>query len=102
MEPKILLLEYYFNGSLDNALLKDFEKHGGDEGAEFPILRRLAFIVQLCKAVSHLEKHNIAHRDLASRNLLLSDERQRVVLCDFSLARRIDLVDSEKNVTFTP
>jgi len=101
MNPKIILMEYYKNGSLDKALLEDYNQHGGDDGAEFPILSRLQFISQLCCAVTHLHKHNIVHRDLASRNLLLSDDRKRVALADFGLARRINMIHSNENVTRT-
>jgi len=101
-EPKIILMEYYKNGSLDNALWEDYNQHVGDNGAEFPILTRLQFIVQLCRAVEHLHKHAIVHRDLASRNLLLSDDRKKVALADFGLARRINLIHREKNQTDTP
>jgi len=101
MEPKVILMEYHKNGSLDNALVKDFNKNGGGEEAEFPFNIRLWFILQLCHAVLDLHKMNIVHRDLAVRNLLLSDDRKRVVLSDFSLARRVDTKNLVNNRTYT-
>jgi serine/threonine protein kinase len=101
MVPKIILMEYYSNGSLDHVLFDDYNLHGGDDGAEFPIIIRLRFILQLCNAVCHLHRHNIVHRDIATRNLLLSDNRDKVVLSNFSLARKADDVFGEGNVTYT-
>jgi len=101
MEPKVILMEYHKNGSLDNALVKDFNKNGGGEEAEFPFVLRLRFILQLCYAVLDLHKMNIVHRDLAVRNLLLSDDRKRVVLSDFSLARMVDTETMVNNRTYT-
>lgn len=97
----MILMEYYKNGSLDKALLEDYDQHGGDDGAEFTILTCLQFILQLCHAVKHLQKHRIVHRDLASRNLLLSDDRKKVALADFGLARGIKIIHTYENRTDT-
>ena len=51
--------------------------------------------------VEHLQKLNIVHRDLATRNVLLSDDRQNVVLTDFGLARTVDMIESDRNLTDT-
>jgi len=99
LEPKVILMEYYRNGSLENALWEDYNQHGGGDGAEFTLLICLQFIVQLCNAVKHLQKHNIVHRDLASRNLLLSDNRQKVALADFGLARSINMTHIDESYT---
>merc|ERR1719285_259145 len=100
MHPRVILMEYYKNGSLDLALLEDHKQHVNAEG-EFTILLRLQFIFQLCKAVTHLHRNHIVHRDLASRNLLLSNDRKSVVLADFSLARSVDLTNANSNSTYT-
>ena len=100
MKPNIILLEYYRNGSLDEVLIQDYEHYRGNDGTKFPILLRLKFMLQLCHAVKHLQKHKIVHRDLASRNLLLSDDCDRVVLIDFGLARKINLGREVQNETY--
>merc|ERR1719285_880009 len=41
----------------------------------------------MCKAVTVLHERNICHRDIAMRNLILSDDKQHVLLSDFSLSR---------------
>jgi len=101
MQPKVILMEFYRNGSLAVALENDYNQNNVDVGSEFPILCRLQFNLQLCGAVRHLHKIGIVHRDLASRNILLSDDRKRVMLADFGLARRANMIRSEWNLTDT-
>jgi len=101
LKPKVILMEYYKNGSLDQALLKDYHQHVGEVGGEFPILCCLRFVLQLTNAVTHLQKNNIVHRDLASRNLLLSDDRKSILLADFGLARITNINYVDQNVTDT-
>lgn len=85
--PKCLVLGYYVNGSLDIALREDtFNLKTGKE-TEFPFLRRLGYISDLSKAVNYLHRKNICHRDIAMRNLLLSDDKEHAILTDFSLSR---------------
>jgi len=87
--PKCLVFEYHENGSLDQAFKKDnFNVTRGKE-TEFPFLRRLGYILDMCKAVHQLHRENICHRDIAMRNLLLSDNKKHVLLTDFSLSRTI-------------
>jgi len=85
--PKCLVLEFHVNGSLDEALREDNVKVKQGKVTEFPFLRRLGYILDVCKAVNQLHRENICHRDIAMRNLLLSDDKEHVVLTDFSLSR---------------
>jgi len=85
--PKCLVLEFYENGSLDKALRKDNLNVERGMETEFPFLRRLGYILDMCKAVHQLHRENICHRDIAMRNLLLSDDKEHVILTDFSLSR---------------
>jgi mitogen-activated protein kinase-activated protein kinase 2 len=57
---------------------------------------------QICTAVSHLHKLNIAHRDLKPENLLLStnDENAVLKLTDFGFAKEVLL--GLKTPCFTP
>merc|ERR1719320_261477 len=88
-KPRCLVMDYYINGSLDVALLEDDKntKLGGK--TEFPFLLRLGYILDMCKAISELHLRNICHRDIAMRNLLLSDDKKHVLLTDFSLSRAV-------------
>jgi len=101
LKPPVLIMKYYRQGSLDDALLDDFNRSGGGDESEFPVVRRIKFIYQLCLAVSDLHKISIAHRDIASRNLLLSDDRERILLAGFGLARKVSIHNPYENVTVT-
>jgi len=85
--PKCLVLELYVNGSLDKAFKNDNLNVKRGRETEFPFLRRLSYIRDMCKALNHLHRENICHRDIAMRNLLLSDDKKHVILTDFSLSR---------------
>jgi len=85
--PKCLVLELYVNGSLDKAFKNDNLNVDRGRETEFPFLCRLNYIRDMCKAVQHLHRENICHRDIAMRNLLLSDDKKHVILTDFSLSR---------------
>jgi len=85
--PKCLVLDYYQNGSLDIAFLEDSINMERGNETQFPFLRRLGYILDLCHAVEALHQKNICHRDIALRNLLLSNDKKKVLLSDFSLSR---------------
>jgi len=85
--PMCLIMDYYVNGSLSDALLEDRKNVDLGKQTEYPFLRRLGFILDMCRAVTELHQKNICHRDIATRNLLLSDDKQHVLLADFSLSR---------------
>jgi len=100
MNPKCLVLPYYENGDLGTALFRDNEEVRKGEVSKFPFLQRLRYIRDTCKAVSILHTNSICHRDLAMRNLLLSDNMEHVLLSDFTLSRVVKgTVNSQ--ITFT-
>jgi len=86
-KPKCIVMEYYVHGSLNVVLQEDSKNVNQGMKTEFPFLRRLGYILDLCKAVTILHQRNICHRDIALRNLLLSDDKKHVLLSDFSLSR---------------
>jgi len=87
--PKCLVLEFYENGSLDKVLHKDNLNVAQGMETEFPFMRRLHYIRDMCKAVTKLHKWNICHRDIAMRNLLLSNDKRRAILTDFTMSRTV-------------
>jgi serine/threonine protein kinase len=71
----------------------------GDADSDFNLsdtecIRRVG--LQTARALGHLHRHGIVHRDVASRNLLL-DDRGTVQLCDFGLARFLLLEGDDPN-----
>lgn len=100
ISPKCLVLEYYRNGSLDIALQEDNLNMERGMETEFPLLQRLCYISDMCNAITHLHQRNICHRDIAMRNLLLSNDKTRILLSDFSLSRVVNN-QYEKQLTFT-
>jgi len=86
-KPKCLVMEYYVHGSLSVALQEDRKNVNRGQKTEFIFLQRLSYILDMCKAVTELHQRNICHRDIALRNLLLSNDKKRVLLTDFSLSR---------------
>jgi len=98
--PKCLVLDFYVNGSLDIAFLKDNTNMENGNETEFPFLRRLGYILDMCQAVEVLHRKNICHRDIALRNLLLSNDKEHVLLSDFSLSRIMNSA-TERQSTLT-
>lgn len=90
ISPKCLVLEFYKNGSLDIALREDNLNMERGMETEFPFHRRLCYISDMCNAITHIHQKNICHRDIAMRNLLLSNDKTRILLSDFSLSRVIN------------
>ncbi|CAL1546599.1 unnamed protein product [Lymnaea stagnalis] len=64
------------------------EEDGVEEGGETVTSRLLSFGLQISRGLEHLANNKIVHRDVAARNILLSD-RKVVKISDFGLARRV-------------
>jgi len=94
--PKCIVLDYYENGSLDKAFLEDIINTECGNETEFPFLRRLGYILDICQAVEVLHRKNICHRDIALRNILLSNDKEHVLLSDFSLSRTMNTAIKEQ------
>jgi len=80
MEPLCIVTDYYKNGSLLNYL----ESHGKELNN-----KQLMKILQgIAAGMSHLHVEKVIHRDLASRNILLSEILDPAV-ADFGFARAV-------------
>lgn len=58
------------------------------------IEKLMIYIYQLCLALSYLEGKNFVHRDVAARNILVSDP-VTIKLADFGLSRRLALEEQD-------
>jgi len=102
IKPRCLVLDYHAYGSLDVVLKKDSSNMKRGMETEFPFLLRLSYVLDMCHGVTELHRNNICHRDIAMRNLLLSDDKKHVVLSDFSLSRILDTpFDTQSTYTTT-
>ena len=89
----LLVLEFCAGGNLKAALTaaRTPPNPGPHEGApRFQVSDLANFGYQVALALSFLEHHGLLHRDLATRNVLLTDEQQlECKLADFGLSRAV-------------
>lgn len=77
-EDKIfIVMEFCDSGNLRNILKR-------------PIQERYTqfFFVQLVNGLKHLDRHNIMHRDLKPRNILLTNKNKTLKIADFGFAKQ--------------
>ncbi|CAD6193867.1 unnamed protein product [Caenorhabditis auriculariae] len=74
-EPFMIVMEYYPNDSLENALTKGNPSE----------IDKLNFLFDAAKGLQYLHEKSIIHRDIAARNCLLDADR-RVMISDFGLS----------------
>lgn len=51
-----------------------------------PIFVKL-YTYQMCRALGHIHKYAICHRDIKPQNLLVNTENHQLKLCDFGSAK---------------
>ncbi|KAI8498771.1 hypothetical protein Bbelb_232240 [Branchiostoma belcheri] len=78
--PKFLLLEHTSKGNLLNVLRQQKKK--------LPLSYLLYFAIDITQALSHLKRLRISHRDVAARNVLIT-QHNIAKLADFGLARDV-------------
>jgi len=62
-----------------------------------PIFVKL-YTYQMCRAMGHIHKYGICHRDIKPQNLLVNTENHQLKLCDFGSAKV--LVPGEPNISY--
>ncbi|MFN7843166.1 MAG: protein kinase domain-containing protein [Pirellula sp.] len=62
---------------------------------DLPIEQLLEMAVQVTEALAVLHENGVIHRDLKPTNILVNQETQQLILCDFGLAR----IESDNRIT---
>ncbi|KAE9555559.1 hypothetical protein FO519_001230 [Halicephalobus sp. NKZ332] len=82
-DPMLMVMEFCDGGALLDRL----------RSSDKPVLlasQLLNYSVQIAAGMMHLEQKGYVHRDLATRNVLLTNNEQQVRICDFGLSRVVD------------
>jgi kinase len=65
---------------------------------KMPTLYVKLYVYQMCRALAHIHKMGICHRDIKPQNLLVNTETHQLKLCDFGSAKQ--LVKGEPNIAY--
>jgi serine/threonine protein kinase len=76
----ILIMEFCNGGSLDIHLF--------DSNRDLPVPQKLELVKGIALGLNHLHANGIVHRDIAARNILLSNGVPK--LSDFGMSRQLD------------
>lgn len=78
-----LIAEYCTGGDLETYITKGRDPFAGDD-------RRIReIILQICGAVDFIHSRGVFHKDLKPKNILISRDVRKVLLCDFGLVSDI-------------
>ena len=69
---------------------KSLYKHLHEEKQKPTLQQSTKWAMQLARGMHHLHKHEIAHRDLKSANILLFEKEDVIKVCDFGSARPLE------------
>jgi serine/threonine protein kinase len=105
--PNVVHLEEIFRHNLQDALVGSMENvcivmefvDGSDLEEYLEIIRKqhvrlpielvIKWIVQLCRAITHLHSRNVVHRDMKPANVLIQRDTLDLKITDFGLARNL-------------
>jgi serine/threonine protein kinase len=73
-------------------------KFYGKNNQRMPTLYVKLYVYQMCRALHHIHKMGICHRDIKPQNLLVNTETHQLKLCDFGSAKQ--LVKGEPNIAY--
>ncbi|CAD5229121.1 unnamed protein product [Bursaphelenchus okinawaensis] len=78
--PVMIIMKYVEGGSLQDYLRKNSDQIGPNEKLDIMALGA-------ARGLAYVHSQNIIHRDIAARNLLISIDKNKVLLTDFGLSR---------------
>lgn len=73
-------------------------KHYAKNNQRMPNIFVKLYVYQMCRALAHIHKMGICHRDIKPQNLLVNTETHCLKLCDFGSAKV--LVKGEPNISY--
>ncbi|CAI2358265.1 unnamed protein product [Caenorhabditis sp. 36 PRJEB53466] len=107
--PNIVrLLYFYKTHQIENSLnlimefmptdLKVLHRQYVHNNQQMPAFQIKMFMFQLLRGIGFLHLHNIVHRDIKPKNLLVDENNGKLKICDFGSAKR--LTHNEPNITY--
>lgn len=73
-------------------------KHYAKNNQRMPNIFVKLYVYQMCRALAHIHRVGICHRDIKPQNLLVNTESHQLKLCDFGSAKV--LVKGEPNISY--
>ncbi|ETO10875.1 hypothetical protein RFI_26503 [Reticulomyxa filosa] len=98
-KPLCLVMEYMDGGSV-----QEYLHHDSPQSIQISSLQRLKIAKQVALGINHLHQHNIVHRDIAARNLLMKNPKTHpgdfvIVISDFGMSQIMN--EETYNNTYT-
>ncbi|DBA78605.1 hypothetical protein WJX77_008465 [Trebouxia sp. C0004] len=73
-------------------------KHYSKNGQRMPTLFVKLYVYQMCRALAHIHRMQVCHRDIKPQNLLVNTQTHQLKLCDFGSAKV--LMKGEPNISY--
>ncbi|EGT40739.1 hypothetical protein CAEBREN_16225 [Caenorhabditis brenneri] len=106
--PNIIRLLYYYTMQQENCLhfvmefmpkdLAYVHRQYAHNDKQMPASAIKLYMFQLLRGIGFLHLHNIVHRDIKPKNLLVDEANGILKICDFGSAKR--LTKNEPNITY--
>ena len=88
----------YLNVVMDYFPANLYEMIHSQRGKEIPNLKMKVLTYQLLRGLLYLGEKGIAHRDMKPQNVLVDDQKWKLLICDFGSAKQ--LVEGEPNLAY--